>query len=91
MMDKSLDERFDNIRKRLEILVNQDFAIVDEMKTTSEQLSRKFNLSSSQAKAWLKREPNYVADDILQRKRTDGDLTEPREPSYLYCRAKYFY
>jgi len=36
--------------------------------TQSEKLVAIFGLSPSQAKSWLKKEPNYIADDILQRK-----------------------
>lgn len=45
-----------------------------------EQIASVFGLSLSQAKAWLKKEPQYpanIADESLQKKRTDKDFTEP--------------
>ena len=46
-------------------------------KTTPDQLA-KHGLTLDEAKAWLEQEPNYVpADEFLQRKRADDNLTKP--------------
>ncbi len=62
-----------------------DSGIIENLpleETTPKELASKFGLSLSQAKTWLKREPKYPTDEILQRKRTDKDFTEPR---FRFC------
>ena len=47
----------------------------------SPQHLTKFGLTLDEAKAWMKKEPNYVpADENLHKKRTDEDLTKPIAP-----------
>jgi predicted mannosyl-3-phosphoglycerate phosphatase (HAD superfamily) len=57
-IDKQLKEMHDLLEK----LVNRDYKITETTKTTPEELASKFGLPLSQAKAWLKREPNYSSD-----------------------------
>jgi hypothetical protein len=79
--DSSIDDRLQKLKKELDIMLGNE--IEESMEQNeSEKLVSAFGLSYSQAKAWLKREPKYIADDILQRKRTDTDFTEPHFALY---------
>jgi hypothetical protein len=68
----TFEERIAKLNRELDnMLIGEN-----QSKETPEQL-RKFGLTTTEAKAWLKQEPNYIpTDDFLHRKRTDGDLTE---------------
>jgi len=61
LIDSSLDERLRQIKERLEKLVMNDILVEKHLETTPDELTA-FGISLSQAKAWLKREPNFPSD-----------------------------
>jgi hypothetical protein len=63
MTDDSIDYRLHKLRERFERLVNGDYSPEENAETTPEELASEFGLSVSQAKAWLRQEPNYPADE----------------------------
>lgn len=58
---ESVDERLNNLIKYWDnVLVDAGIVKQNQDETTPEELSYKFGLSISQAKAWLQKEPNYI-------------------------------
>jgi hypothetical protein len=77
---ESIDERLTKLIKHWDTVL-ADAGITkagkETKKTTSSDLMKLLGLTEKEAKAWLKKEPNYTTDEFLQRKRTDEDFTEP--------------
>ena len=84
MIANSFDDKMRNLKARLERLVNGNYHAAKSETTTAEELC-KFGLSLSQAKAWLKREPKYPTDEILQGHKADEDFTEPETRFCKVC------
>jgi hypothetical protein len=76
MIDNSIDDKLKKIKERLEKLVNDDFSKEDSVKTNPEEITSEFGLSLSQAKAWLKKEPDFPSDvsyhEPQNRRRVNG-------------------
>jgi hypothetical protein len=67
-----LDDRLHNLRKRFERLASGD---LQDAETTAEDLIHNFGLSPSEAKAWLKKEPNFPSDASYHEPRNRRKVT----------------
>jgi hypothetical protein len=63
MSNPSIEDRLRKIKENLDIMLNQTEDNVESEITRPEEIANHFGLSLTQAKAWLKREPNYLSDD----------------------------
>ena len=80
MLDSSIDERLSRLKEQLDKLLNSDSLVEPDEATSPEHIADVFGLSHSQAKAWLKKEPNYSSDVSYHEPRKDDKLTEPFFP-----------
>lgn len=58
---ENLKERIERINRELDDMLKDD-RLPFPQRTSSEELMLKFGLSVTQAKAWLKKEPNFSSD-----------------------------
>jgi hypothetical protein len=82
MFDKSIDERLHKLAEEFRKLNQRSTA--EKTETSPEELALNFGLSLSQAKAWLRQELNYPADEKKQRFRTDEDETTKQCVALLF-------
>lgn len=76
---ESVDERLTKlIRYWDSVLADAGIKEQNQTDKTTPQDLVKLGLTQKEAKAWLKKEPNYIADGFLQGKRTAKDFTEPK-------------
>lgn len=77
MIDDSADDRLHKLAEEFHRFVNGESPIIEKIETTPEEIAFKFGLSFSQAKFWLKKEPNYLANESLHGHKTNDNFTEP--------------
>ena len=62
MIDHSIDERIRKLNDEVRQFLGVPKTLTNEEKTTPEKLSKMFSLTPHQAKAWLRKEPDFSSD-----------------------------
>jgi hypothetical protein len=63
MTDDPIGDELHKLSEEFKKLLGESFGKQGIKETTPEELSRLFGLTLNQAKAWLKKEPNYIPAD----------------------------
>lgn len=71
------DEKLHKLAEEFHRFVNGESTITEEIDTIPEKIASKFGLSLSQAKAWLKNEPNFSSDVSYHESRNRRKVTRP--------------
>ena len=85
-MTDSPSERLHKLAEEFHKFVNGEQSVIENTDISTEELTAKFGLSLSQAKAWINREPNYSRRKVTTpewKEKDDGEVTEPRNNAIL--------
>jgi hypothetical protein len=81
---ETIDERLTRINKQFDELLGNSSTVGKKEESNLEQITRHFGLTVSEAKVWLKQEPNYKpADEKKHLRGTDEDETEPQIATHI--------